>query len=407
MSTKDALISGELCEMIRVRSSSASSRQALPSRASMSNRPPYPEFDRSRIRFKPLGDRKNKFQIDEIAVDPDAPPPDPGLNARLIDLVADKVRASRDRGAPVAICHGAHLIKNGLAPVLIRLVEEDWITHVATNGAGSIHDWEFALMGESCEDVRENVAIGEFGIWDETGSYLGLAAHVGNLDGYGTGESVGKMISEDGLEIPTRSALVEAIKPALADGAKIAGREGAAMELLELLDRCNVPSGRIDISHGWKHRSVQYACYEKGVPLTVHPGIGQDIIYSHPHFAGGGVGRSAMADFLKYAHTVENIEGGVLLSVGSSVMSPMIFEKSLSMGRNVHLQKNGKIDDFFILVNDLAASDWDWSKGEPPEDNPAYYVRFMKSFSRMGGDSRYLGMDNRDFLTNLYHRLRA
>ena len=104
---------------------------------------------------------------------------------------------------------------------------------------------------------------------------------------------------------------------------------------------------------------------------------------------------------------MENIEGGVLLSVGSSVMSPMIFEKSLSMGRNVHLQKNGKIDDFFILVNDLAASDWDWSKGEPPEDNPAYYVRFMKSFSRMGGDSRYLGMDNRDFLTNLYHRLRA
>jgi hypothetical protein len=370
-------------------------------------RPPYPEFDRSRIHFKPVGSRKNKFQIDDIAIDPDAAPPDAGRNSDLIDVVAEKMCESRDRGAPVAICHGAHLIKNGLAPLLIRLVDEGWLTHVATNGAGSIHDWEFALMGESCEDVRENVAIGEFGIWDETGSYLGLAAHVGNIDGLGYGESVGRMISEDKLEIPTRDALLDMIRPALEKGAKLAGREGAALDLLELIDHANVSSGTLDISHGWKHRSIQCACYEKSVPFTVHPGIGQDIIYSHPHFAGGGVGRSAMADFLKYAHTIENLEGGVLLSVGSSVMSPMIFEKSLSMSRNVLLQQGKQLENFFILVNDLADSDWDWSKGEPPLENPAYYVRFMKSFARMGGDSRYLGMDNRDFLTNLYYRLRG
>ena len=112
-----------------------------------------------------------------------------------------------------------------------------------------------------------------------------------------------------------------------------------------------------------------------------------------------------MTDFLLYADTITAIEGGVYLSVGSAVMSPMIFEKSLSMARNLVHGEGGSLDDFLIVVNDLAESTWDWSKGEPPADNPAYYVRFCKSFSRMGGELHYAGMDNRAFLLNLYQRL--
>ena len=84
----------------------------------------------------------------------------------------------------------------------------------------------------------------------------------------------------------------------------------------------------------------------------------------------------------------------------------MIFEKSLSMSRNLKRQRSETLEDFSIIVNDLAQIDWDWAAGEPPVDDPAYYVRFMKSFSRMGGRLSYVGLDNRVFLLNLYASLR-
>ena len=104
---------------------------------------------------------------------------------------------------------------------------------------------------------------------------------------------------------------------------------------------------------------------------------------------------------------MSNLDGGVYMSIGSAVMSPMIFEKSLSMAQNVALGQGKRIDDFFLLVVDLARSDWDWSQGEPPEENPAYYLRYNKSFSRMGGTMRYLQADNRDFLLSLLHELQS
>ncbi|MBI4586412.1 MAG: hypothetical protein HY717_20575 [Planctomycetes bacterium] len=368
---------------------------------------PYPQFDRFQIRFRPVGERKSKFRIDDIAVDPDAPPPDPGRAGGEIAALAAEMRRARERRAPVILCHGAHLIKNGLAPLLIRLVEEGWLTHVATNGAGSIHDWEFAFLGRSTEDVRANVAVGEFGIWEETGAYLGLALLLGALEGIGYGEAVGKLIAEDRLSVPAREELRRRAQASVEGGAS--GQEGAAaaLDLLFLMDQGKVQAGELAIPHPWKHRSIQARCYLKRVPFTVHPGIGQDIIYSHPLLAGGAVGQAALADFLIYAQAIRGLEGGVYLSVGSSVMSPMIFEKSLSMARNVLRQQGKTLEDFTIAVNDLAAVDWDWSKGEPPVDNPAYYVRFMKSFSRMGGKLSYMGLDNRVFLENLYCRLRA
>ena len=112
-----------------------------------------------------------------------------------------------------------------MAPTLIALMEEGWVTHLATNGAGIIHDWEFAFQGKSSEDVRENVKQGQFGIWDETGFYINLALIVGAYEGLGYGESVGKMISREGLDIPEVSTLYNEavdemrIKPELAAAA--------------------------------------------------------------------------------------------------------------------------------------------------------------------------------------------
>jgi hypothetical protein len=362
-------------------------------------------FDRSRLRFQPVTARRSKFKIDDIAVDPDAPAPPAGPAGAAVDRIAREVRAARERGAPVVICHGAHLIKNGLAPLLIRLVREGWLTHVATNGAGSIHDWEFAFMGRSTEDVRAYVTVGQFGIWEDTGANIGLALHVGALDGLGYGASVGRMVATEKLRVPAVDELRGRVARAL-EGKESMDAAARAADLLAAIEARGIPTGERTLPHPWKAKSLQAACWEAGAPFTVHPGIGQDIVYSHPLFRGGAVGEASMTDFLLFAASIERLEGGVYLSVGSSVMSPMIFEKALSMARNVLLQRGETISDFSIAVNDLAPVDWDWSRGEPPVDNPAYYVRFMKTFSRMGGRLRYIGLDNRAFLHNLYRRLR-
>jgi hypothetical protein len=117
------------------------------------------------------------------------------------------------------------------------------------------------------------------------------------------------------------------------------------------------------------------------------------------------IGRTAQRDFLSFAHSVSRLNGGVYLSVGSAVMSPMIFEKSLSMSQNLALQAGQSIRDHFIVVVDLAESRWDWSQGEPPPESPDYYLRYCKTFSRMGGTMRYVSADNRDFLLALSQEL--
>ena len=136
--------------------------------------------------------------------------------------------------------------------------------------------------------------------------------------------------------------------------------------------------------------------------------FGHDIIYTHPMNHGASVGRTAETDFLYFVQSVSNLENGVYMSVGSAVMSPMIFEKSLSMSQNIEIQKKSHIDNHYILIVDLAESDWNWNKdGEPPMDNPAYYLRYNKTFNRMGGEMHYLTADNRDFLLALYKKLNS
>lgn len=364
---------------------------------------PHPQLDRSKLFFKSLRERPNKVQAPRDLVSPEAQPR--AFNAAEQRLLAEtlvRIRTARAHSRPVMLAFGAHTIKNGLGPVLIRLIEEGWVTHLATNGAGIIHDWELAFQGATSEDVRANVGRGEFGTWEETGFYLNLAIAIGAFEGRGYGESVGALVARQALQIPAREELIAAVHASAESDPE---RAAASADLLSVLACRNVRPGPLPVPHACQICSVQAAAFRLGVPFTGHPMIGHDIIYTHPMNHGGAIGRAAQRDFLAYAEGVSRLEGGVYLSVGSAVMSPMIFEKSLSMAQNLARQRGAAITDFYIAVVDLAASHWDWSRGEPPPDNPDYYHRFCKTFCRMGGTMRYLSADNRDFMLALYQGL--
>lgn len=364
---------------------------------------PFPVLDRHALRIRPLGDRANKLRIERDAVDPDAlPPPLPAAAAERTAEVAERILRARSAGRPVVMAFGAHTIKNGLAPVLIRLIERGWVTHLATNGAGIIHDWEFAYQGASSEDVRGNVARGEFGIWEETGFTINLALAIGAYRGWGYGESIGALIETECLAIPAAEALADEAAAALAEDPEHAA---AAADLLGIVRRFRLAPGERRVPHPFRRFSAQAAAYRLHVPFTGHPMIGHDIIYTHPMNHGGALGRVALRDFLSFAHSINRLDDGVYLSVGSAVMSPMIFEKALSMAQNLHLQQGAPLAGHFIAVVDLAEASWDWARGEPPTTDPAYYLRFCKTFNRMGGTLRYLSADNRAFLATLTQRL--
>jgi hypothetical protein len=364
---------------------------------------PHEQLNRSRLVIKSLRQRPNKQMIERDHVDPDQKPRVMRPAAeQAMDGIAARVRMARKANRPVMLAFGAHTIKNGLGPVLIRLMEEGWVTHLATNGAGIIHDWEFSFQGASSEDVKGNVARGEFGVWQETGFLINLAIIIGAYEGLGYGESVGKMIERQGLDIPA----ADVVKGETANG-QTWDRVAAAADLMGVIEAFALKPGWMAVSHPFKQYSAQAAAFRLGIPFTGHPMIGHDIIYNHPMNHGAAIGRTALRDFLAFSDSVSRIQDGVYLSVGSAVMSPMIFEKALSMSQNLAIQEGRRIDRHFMAVVDLAESNWDWQKdGEPPMDNPAYYLRYCKTFSRMGGEMKYLCADNRDFLLGLYGRLK-
>ncbi len=363
--------------------------------------------DRTHLNMYPIRQRANQLVITDMAVDPSQQPDAlTGSEKQQITRLAAQIRKAKEASRPVMVTYGAHLIKNGLAPIIIKLIEQGWLTHLATNGAGSIHDWEFAYLGQSSEDVRINAAKGQFGAWDETGRYINSAILLNSIDGYGYGWSVGKMITEDQLTVPSAEELTGKIRQLL-DGSPSSDTLGALADALSVVQSAQLKVGIMQIPHPYKNYSIQHAAWKNRVPLTVHPGIGYDIIHTHPACCGGALGRGAIRDFLSFADSVSKLSGGVHISVGSAIMAPMVFEKSMSMANNLSIQKTGHpITDHTLAVVDIQdGGGWDWSQGEPPKDNPAYYLRFCKSFFRMGGSLDYICMDNRQFLLALYHEL--
>jgi hypothetical protein len=316
-------------------------------------------LDLKKLKVLPLAQRASLTRVEDILIAPDSPPSSPCPAA--VKECAAKILAARQRDAGVILMYGAHLLRNGAALILDQMMARGWLTHLATNGAGSIHDWEYAWLGRSTESVEKGVATGTFGTWDETSRYIHQALQAGLQRGEGYGTALGRFIAEDTV-----------------------------------------------VQHRWKHASILAAAFRHGVPVTVHPGIGYDIIACHPNFDGAVIGQAAAVDFRLLAASVDTLDNGVVLSIGSAVMAPQVFEKALSCVNNLRLQAGRPIvRGHTIYVVDIQdGGNWDWSAGEPPKTNPSYYLRFCKSFARMGGTMHYVQCDNLAFIHNLFHELR-
>jgi len=410
-------------------------------------------FNPQNIKTLPLSERISKSNIEDILVNPDQTPP-PSNNLQIIQQLAQQIKQARANNKPVIITFGAHLIKNGLSPIIIKLIQQGLITHLATNGAGSIHDWELAFHGKTEEDVRHYAQKGQFGLWTETGKYLNQAIIDGANNNLGYGESIGKMIYEEELIINKNiDNLIQdkSINPVGEDNQKNENLNESNLTDISNLRNSptnvgygaekvnNINNSKEDINHqenenpnesnlgdinkmrnsrvqaGYeavphphKALSLQATAFKHNIPFTVHPCLGQDIIHISPYCNFEAIGKTAQIDFNRFINSVLNLEGGIYISIGSAIMSPMIFEKAISVARNIAHQNNQQITDFSIIINDIHPSgDWNWnSNQDPPKTSPAYYLRFCKTFNRMGArEIHYIQEDNRTFLMNLYKEL--
>jgi hypothetical protein len=236
------------------------------------------------------------------------------------------------------------------------LMRRGLVSHIALNGAGAIHDFELALIGQTCESVAKYVRSGEFGLWVQTGE-INNAAAAGYREGIGLGEAIGRAI--------------------------------------------------VDGSFPYRETSVLAAGYRLGVPVTVHVAIGQDIIHEHPNFDGAAAGATSFTDFLVFTESVCGLEGGVLLNIGTAVMGPEVYLKAISMARNVAHQEGRRICRFTTAVFDLVQLAEEGLHREAPKTTPQYYFRpYKTTLVRTvadGGDSYYVQGDHRSTVPTLYH----
>jgi len=342
---------------------------------------PYPLFDRSRLRLKPLAERVHDMQLAEV-LPLDAPVPpfdDPAL-----PQIAERIIRARAAGAPVILLMGAHVIKVGLSRFVIDLMERGIITHVGMNGAGPIHDFELALIGATTESVARYIQEGQFGLWNETGWINDIVA-AGVHDGLGYGEALGRAIQESG------------------------GRDqGSGVRGQGTGDRDRPSSLTLHpSSFPYADTSILAAGYRLRVPVTVHIGVGQDIIHEHPNCDGAALGEASYRDFLIFTQTVTQLQGGVMLNFGTAVMGPEVYLKALSMARNVAHQEDRRINKFTTAVFDLIDLGDDLSREASKSDARYYYRPFKTILVRTvqdGGESFYVRGPHQATLPAL-HRL--
>lgn len=314
----------------------------------------YPRFDVTRIKLRPLRERQHDTLVSDVRPLGCSSP----MESEDLDEVAARIVEARQRGSAVIALMGAHVIKVGMSRFIIDLMEKGFITHLGLNGACVIHDYELALVGGTSESVQRYITQGQFGLWRETGQINDVVKE-GVSRGLGIGEAVGKAIYEG--QFP------------------------------------------------YKDISILAAGYRFRVPVTVHAAIGQDIIHGHPNFDGASWGKGSHTDFLILAESVRNLEGGVLLNIGTAVMGPEVYLKALSMVRNVAHQEGKEIYNFTTAVFDMQPIKSRDYHTEPRKDQPEYYHRFWKTILvrtvRDGGTSYYIEGDHRETISNLWDRL--
>jgi len=310
-------------------------------------------FERNNLVIKPLSDRVNDLDISIIK----------NLKSTKINYIDKKIVeisrriiCARRSGASVILMMGAHVVRSGVQNYIIDLLKRGYISCIAMNGAGIIHDFEFSLTGETTESVAKYIKEGQFGLWKETG-YINDIIN----DSYrknkntGLGEVIGKHIENS------------------------------------------------DFPH--KNTSILAAASRLNIPVTVHVGIGYDIIHEHPNFDGAATGALSYNDFLKFVSIVQRLEHGVVMNFGSSVMAPEVYLKALSMARNVARQKGKEIRHFSTLVCDLIKLPED-IKTEPSKDEAAYYFRPLKTMLIRtvadGGESFYVRGKHSETIPSLW-----
>ena len=254
------------------------------------------EIDLARVRTVPIAKRPNKVRAGEFS----SPPADDRsfaaflralpdvLVARDFLAVVDAIAGAARRKRGVIVMLGGHVVKTGLAPVLIDLMKRGVITHIAMNGSGAIHDYEIARFGGTSEDVQSGLRDGTFGMAEETGRGMNEAFAQGSKSGLGMGEALAIALDADkALSHPELSILLNA--------------------------------WRLD------------------VPVTVHAALGAEIIHQHPAASGAAIGDTSHRDFRRLAASIERIDdGGVVLNLGSAVIMPEVFLKALTIARNVN-----------------------------------------------------------------------
>jgi len=254
-----------------------------------------PPIDVSRLKTYPLKSRRSKINVSDFSVPwrrggslakflsglPDI------LAVQTLRTLAQAIARARRRGRPVILGMGAHPTKVGLNPIIVDLMKREIVTALAVNGAVVIHDFELALMGHTSEEVEAEIDSGRFGMAEETGRMINQAIVDGVQNGLGLGEAVGQYIFRRRKQFPNWKTSL------LATGAK------------------------------------------DNIPVTVHVAIGTDIIHMHPAADGASLGEGSLRDFRKLTAVVSHMEGGVYLNLGSAVLLPEVFLKTVTLSRNL------------------------------------------------------------------------
>jgi len=294
-------------------------------------------FDRERLKLESLKNRRHDLAINIIK-------PIEGVkcNSKVINEVAKRIVASKENGKKIIFMIGGHVIRAGVQNYLINLLERGYISCIAMNGSVMIHDFEFALIGATTESVAQYVREGQFGLWKETGQINDIINQ-----GYKRGLGMGEAVAE---------ALLKGDFP-------------------------------------YKNISLLAAAYRCKIPITVHIGIGYDIIHEHPNCDGAATGETSYRDFLRFAKIVEELEGGIVMNFGSAVMAPEVFLKTLSMARNVMKREGRVIQKITTVVCDIHNLPDDFNK-EPDKSSAGYYFRPWKTMLVRtvadGGESFYI-----------------
>jgi hypothetical protein len=310
----------------------------------------YQLFDRSRLKLKPIHEREHGLKIDRWL---DLEDETPDFEHDDLSTVAKRLHTAKANGRARVLVMGGHVLRAGVNNHVIDLMEQGFIDHIAMNGAGAIHDFELARIGATTESVEKYIQSGEFGLWKETGELNDWVTEAEKFS-LGLGENLGRRIYKS--EFPYRPL------------------------------------------------SILASAYRLSIPATVHVGIGYDIVHEHPNCDGAAYGGASYRDFLIFAHTLERLEGGVMLTFGSAIMAPEVFLKALAMVRNVAHQHGRKITNFATAVFDIWPIRGDFRK-ELDKADPGYYFRPHKTILVRtvadGGESYYFQGEHRATLPAL------